>query len=128
MACMRKVLSSAAVLSIITLAAAGCTNFDAAATSPVSDTCSAAIQTQNEAWSNPESSNEQLQEAELRGLQDCKNIDEWSTAVSYNPGSMGYDVLSTEEAANLVYMACESGDAENLTPVCADAAGRGYLN
>ena len=74
------------------------------------------------------SRNEQLQEAELRGLQECKNIDEWSTAVSYNPGSMGYEVLSTEEAANLVYMACESGDAENLTPVCADAAGRGYLN
>ncbi|MFJ2619092.1 hypothetical protein [Glutamicibacter sp. NPDC087344] len=125
---MRKVLSSAAVLLFLSVAATGCANFDAAATSPVSDACSAAIQSQNEAWSDTDSTNEQLQAAELTGLQECKNIDEWSTAVSYNPGSMGYDVLSTEEAANLVYMACESGDVENLTPVCADAAGRGYLN
>ncbi|WP_313811701.1 hypothetical protein [Glutamicibacter sp.] len=125
---MRKVLPSAVLLSLVLLTASGCTNFDAAATSPVSSECSAAIQDQNASWQDKKAFEEEIQGLEIKSLQACKNLDEWATAVSYNPGSMGYEVLNTEEAANLVYLPCQGDDPENETPVCADAAGRGYLD
>ncbi|GAA1415516.1 hypothetical protein AUR04nite_21260 [Glutamicibacter uratoxydans] len=93
----------------------------------MSSDCSAAIQNQNKSWQDKKATEDQIKQLEVTSLQVCRNLDEWATAVSYNPGSMGYEVLSTEEAANLVYLPCEGDDPENQTPVCADAAGRGYL-
>lgn len=125
---MRKVLPSAAILAVLTLALGGCMNFDAVSTSPVADECASAIQNQNAAWQDRESSESKIQKLELESLKSCKNLDEWSTAVSYNPGSMGYDVLSTEEAANLVYLACDDSTMGEEFAVCIDAAKRGYLD
>lgn len=125
---MRRVLSLAAVLGAMSLAISGCMDFDVARTSSIGEECQSAIQRQNEAWSDPESSQEMIGEAEKKSLSACKDLDEWSTAVSYNPGSMGYLELSTEDAANTVYLACASSDPSRQTPVCADAAKRGYLD
>lgn len=125
---MRRVLSLAAVLGAMSLAISGCMDFDAARTSSIGEECQSAIQRQNEAWSDPESSQEMIGEAEKKSLSACKDLDEWSTAVSYNPGSMGYLELSTEDAANTVYLACASSDPSRQTPVCADAEKRGYLD
>lgn len=125
---MRKVLSLAAMLSAAALAASGCTNLDSARTSTISEECQTAIQEQNEAWSDTGTPESEIREAETEGLKACKDLDEWSTAVSYSPGSMGYAELSTEEAANTVYLSCASNDPEHATAVCADAAKRGYLD
>lgn len=125
---MRKVLPSAAVLAFIVFSASGCADLESARTTTISDACQQAIQQQNEAWSDHDASESKIQEAESKGLQACKDLDEWSTAVSYNPGSVGYDELSLEEAANSVYLACSSVDSENKTPVCIDAGKRGYLD
>lgn len=103
-------------------------NFDAVSTSPVTDECASAIQNQNAGWQDRKTSESKIQELELAGLKACKNLDEWSTAVSYNPGSMGYDVLSTEEAANLIYLACDAQTAGEEFTVCSDASKRGYLD
>lgn len=125
---MRRVLSLAAVLGAMSLAISGCMNFDAARTSSIGEECQSAIQRQNEAWSDPETSQKLIGEAEKTALSACRDLDEWSTAVSYNPGSMGYPELSTEDAANTVYLACASSDPAQQTPVCSDAAERGYLD
>ncbi|MGH3653063.1 hypothetical protein [Glutamicibacter sp.] len=118
----------AAALSAMVLAISGCVNFDAARTSNVGEDCQSAIQKQNEAWSDHETPQMKISEAEKMALSACENLDEWSTAVSYNPGSMGYPELSTEDAANTVYLACASSDPGRQTPVCADAEQRGYLD
>lgn len=125
---MRKVLSSAAVVAFIIFSTSGCADLDSARTTTIGDACQKAIQEQNEAWSDHDASEEKIREAETNGLNDCKDLDEWSTAVSYNPGSVGYEELSLEEAANSIYLACSSVDAERKTPVCADAGKRGYLD
>ncbi|MGO1229770.1 hypothetical protein [Glutamicibacter arilaitensis] len=125
---MRKVHSLAAVLAAIAISISGCANFDAVRTSTISEECQSAIQKQNEAWSDPETPEKQIKEAEQASLGACKNLDEWSSAVSSNPGSMGYQELDTEAAANTVYLSCASNDPERQTPICADAAQRGYLD
>ena len=125
---MRKAISTAAVLAFIVCSTSGCADLDSARTTTIGDACQKAIQQQNEAWADPDASESKIQEAETKGLKDCKDLDEWSTAVSYNPGSVGYEELSLEEAANSVYLACSSVDSERATPVCADAAKRGYLD
>ncbi|UYQ78518.1 hypothetical protein OF385_05040 [Glutamicibacter sp. JL.03c] len=125
---MRKVLSTAAVVAFIICSTSGCADLDSARTTTIGDACQKAIQEQNEAWSDHDASEEKIREAETKGLNECKDLDEWSTAVSYNPGSVGYEELSLEEAANSIYLACSSVDAERSTPVCADAGQRGYLD
>ncbi|MCS3492729.1 hypothetical protein M2368_001732 [Arthrobacter sp. JUb119] len=125
---MRRVHFLAAALRAVALAISGCENFDAARTSNIGEECQSAIQKQNEAWSDHETPQIKISEAEKMALNACKNLDEWSTAVSYNPGSMGYPELSTENAANTVYLACASSDPGRQTPVCADAEKRGYLD
>ncbi|MGP9034648.1 hypothetical protein ACT17S_16475 [Glutamicibacter mysorens] len=125
---MRRVLSLALVLGAMSLAISGCMDFDAARTSSIGEECQSAIQQQSEAWSDPDTSQKMIGEAEKKSLSACKDLDEWSTTVSYNPGSMGYPELSTEDAANTVYLACASSDPSRQTPVCADAAKRGYLD
>ncbi|MGP9527523.1 MULTISPECIES: hypothetical protein [unclassified Glutamicibacter] len=125
---MRKVLSSAAVVAFIICSTSGCADLDSARTATISQGCQDAISAQNKTWSDKDASETKIKEAEAKGLDACKDLDEWSTAVSYNPGSVGYEELSVEEAANSAYLACSSIDPEHKTPVCDDAAKRGYLD
>ena len=115
------------VLASLTICASGCSNSNAAPRVNVSNECQAAVTAQASIWMDQTTSDAQVAEADIASLNACKDLDEWATAVSREPNALGSTGLDVEQAADEVHLVCLNDDPNNTSPVCTDAASRGYL-
>lgn len=61
-------------------------------------------------------------------LHSCKSLTQWSNAANQFPMAIGFKELTATQAAEYVYIDCFKHDPELLSPVCADAEQKHYLD
>lgn len=63
-----------------------------------------------------------------KSLRVCDSLQQWSSAAEQNPMALGFERITAQRAADMVYIDCFKHDPDLQTPVCADAKEKKYLD
>lgn len=113
----------AGFLTVATMAAtilSGCAESKSSVT--VSDECAQSLESLAVANTNELLSDQQANNYDLATLRACQSAEEYIEAVLKNPQALGFGSLDRSQVLEYgIGVSCSTLDAQNKTPVCADA-------